>query len=276
MRRLNEDSLLAYPPVFLVADGMGGHAAGDVASRIAVEEFSQLAGRPSVTADDVHTCVHRVAARLRETIHHDRTAGTTVAGVAIATHEGGSYWLVFNIGDSRVYCWASGELRQISVDHSVVQELIDHGEIAPHEATGHPERHVITRAIGNRAEPDPDYWLIPAAAGDRVLVCTDGLTVDVDDTGIADVLATVADPQEAAQHLVAAALAAGGQDNISVVVVDVAMVGPGTDLENTAEGSSRDVLLAEDRAAHSETWDEVADGATIPRPTRTRVPEVDR
>ncbi|WP_250445229.1 protein phosphatase 2C domain-containing protein [Actinotalea sp. C106] len=270
MRRLNEDALLAYPPVFLVADGMGGHAAGDVASRLAVEEFSQLAGRASASPDDVHDCFHRTALRLRETVAAGRTAGTTVAGVAIAAHDGGSYWLVFNIGDSRVYRWSSGVLEQISVDHSVVQELVDRGEIAPEQVLEHPERHVITRAVGTGPDPDPDYWLIPAGSNDRLLVCSDGLTSELPDEAIAVVLHTVADPQEAAQLLVAQAIEAGGRDNVSAVVVDVATVAAAADTDDTLRAEDRPVLSS---TASVDAWDEEIDGATIPRPSRPQ-PEV--
>lgn len=265
VRRLNEDSLLAYPPVFVVADGMGGHHAGDVASRIAVEELATLAGRPEVAADDVHVAVQRIAHRLRETVG-ERTAGTTLAGVGVASHNKGSYWLVFNIGDSRVYRWAAGLLTQISVDHSVVQELVDRGELAPHEAGAHPDRHVITRAIGTGPDPEPDYWLIPAAPGDRILVCTDGLTSELDDRRLAKVLGAVADPQQAATELVEAAVLHGGRDNVTVVVVDVA-AGGHDPAESTAEGARPRLLVP---------WDEATDGSTNPRASRARVPEVDR
>jgi protein phosphatase len=276
VRQLNEDSLLAYPPVFLVADGMGGHAAGDVASRLAVEEFSQLAGRSSASADEVHDCFQRTADRLRETVDAGRTAGTTVAGVAITTHDGASYWLVFNIGDSRVYRLAGGELEQISVDHSVVQELVDRGEISVESARDHPERHVITRAVGTGADPEPDYWLIPAGTADRLLICSDGLTSELDDPALQRILNSVADPQETAQQLVAGALAHGGKDNVSAVVVDVAATLRGADVEATARSSRRGGLLADDQSGRPEAWDDEIDGATVPRPTRSTVPEVHR
>lgn len=276
VRQLNEDSLLAYPPVFLVADGMGGHAAGDVASRLAVEEFSQLAGRSSASADEVHQCFQRTAMRLRETVGAGRTAGTTVAGVAIATHDGGSYWLVFNIGDSRVYRLSGGELEQISVDHSVVQELVDRGELPTERARDHPERHVITRAVGTGADPEPDYWMIPAGTADRLLICSDGLTSELDDPTLQGILTAVADPQETAQQLVGEALAHGGKDNVSAVVVDVASAVRHVDVESTARSSQRGVLLADDQTGRPEAWDEETDGATVPRPTRSDVPEVHR
>ena len=220
VRRLNEDAMLAHAPVFLVADGMGGHAAGDLASRVTVEEFSVLVGCETVTAEDVQDCFVRSARRVREAVGAGRTAGTTVAGVAVAPQDGDPYWLVFNVGDSRVYRLADGALEQVSVDHTVVQELVDAGRLAPHEADGHPERHVITRAVGTGAQPDPDYWLIPAGPADRILLCSDGLTQELDDDAIRYLLMDQPEPRTAAEILVQAAVEAGGRDNVTVVVVD--------------------------------------------------------
>ncbi|WP_298454518.1 PP2C family serine/threonine-protein phosphatase [uncultured Cellulomonas sp.] len=220
VRRLNEDSLLAHSPVFVVADGMGGHDAGDVASRVTVEEFAALGGRDGVTHDDVEAAFARAAGRVREAVGAGRTAGTTVAGVAVAAG-GAPYWLVFNVGDSRVYRLAGGALEQVSVDHSVVQDLVDSGRLRPADAQWHPDRHVITRAVGTGAVPEPDYWLIPAGAADRLLLCSDGLTQELDDDAIRYLLLDQPDPQAAAQILVQAAVEAGGRDNVTVVVVDV-------------------------------------------------------
>ncbi|WNB85960.1 protein phosphatase 2C domain-containing protein [Cellulomonas sp. ATA003] len=220
VRRLNEDALLAQPPLFLVADGMGGHDAGDVASRVTVEEFSRLADRDGVTHDDVQAAFARAAARVRESVGAGRTAGTTVAGAAVAAG-GAPYWLVFNVGDSRVYRLADGSLEQVSVDHSVVQELIDDGRLRPADAEWHPDRHVITRAVGTGPVPEADYWLIPAGSADRLLLCSDGLTQELDDDAIRYLLMDQPDPQAAAQILVQAAVEAGGRDNVTAVVVDL-------------------------------------------------------
>lgn len=238
LRALNEDSLLAYPPIFLVADGMGGHEAGDVASKLVIDEFSALVGRESVTADEIHEYFGRTAQRIRETLV-GKTGGTTVAGAAITEHDGGKYWLVFNIGDSRVYRFADGELEQISVDHSVVQELVDRGDIDSECARVHPERHVVTRAVGTGVSPEPDYWMLPAGQHDRLLICSDGLTTELTDAQVQDALATLADPQQAADWLVEAAVKAGGRDNVTIIVVDVAAAWNdlGT-LDETVERSS--------------------------------------
>lgn len=263
VRDVNEDALLAYPPVFLVADGMGGHEAGDLASRIAVEEFAQLAGQTSATADDVHACFARTARRIRGEFTRGRQGGTTVAGVAVSEHDGGAYWLVFNVGDSRVYLFGDEGLQQVSVDHSVVQELIELGDLDPVEASSHPERHVLTRALGTGDAPEPDYWLLPVGAHDRLLVCTDGLTRELDDAAIEHTLRASADPQETADRLVRRALDAGARDNVSVVVVDVA----------TTSGALEDVHITVPRGDAAEpgsyAWDEMLNGATVPRPAPT-------
>ncbi|MBO0899996.1 serine/threonine-protein phosphatase [Cellulomonas sp. zg-ZUI222] len=257
VREVNEDALLAYPPVFLVADGMGGHDAGDLASRIAVEEFAQLAGQPSASSDDVHACFARTSTRIRTEFTRGRQGGTTVSGVAVTEHDGGWYWLVFNVGDSRVYRWSDAALTQVSVDHSVVQELLDSGDLSPDAARRHPERHVLTRALGTGEPPEPDYWLLPAGADDRLLVCTDGLTRELADHEIGRVLASVDDPQEAAAMLVQEALERGGRDNVSAVVVDVATATAPEQTHATAPRSAPDL------GPH--LWDEMLNGATVPR-----------
>jgi len=220
VRRLNEGALLADAPIFVVADGMGGHAAGDVASRVVVEEFALLTGRDAVSHVEVQECVVRAARRVRESIGYSRTGGTTVAGVAIADVDGDPYWLVFNVGDSRVYRLADGALEQITVDHSVVQELVDAGRLRRQDAERHPDRHIITRAVGTGAVPEPDYWLLPAGPADRMLLCSDGLTQELDDGAIRFLLMAQPDPQGAAEILVQAAVEAGGRDNVTTVVVD--------------------------------------------------------
>jgi protein phosphatase len=263
-RRRNEDALLAHPPVFLVADGMGGHDSGDLASRIAVEEAAALTGQTEVTADDLHLVVRAIEARLHEEAPEGSAAGTTLAGVALARRESTDHWLVFNIGDSRVYRLAAGVLTQVSVDHSLVQELVDHGTLTREDAARHPERHVITRAIGTGLPANADYWLLPVRMGDRMLVCTDGLTDALDDAAIALVLGSCEDPQIAAELLVDGAIEAGSRDNVTVVVVDAA-----------ARPEELDTTFEREHQHHSPTpWDEQSDGSTNPRASRARVPEV--
>ncbi len=217
----NEDSYLADPPVFLVADGMGGHDAGELASAIVVQEFRDLRGHETVEPEDLFDRIERGAARIRALpAPPGRGAGTTVAGVVLSSRGGAPYWLVVNIGDSRVYRVADGVLSQVTVDHSEVQELIDSGELTPSEADVYPRRHVVTRAVGAFAQVKPELWMIPAGPDDRMLVCSDGLTGELSDPDILELLLTAGDPQEAADALVQAALVHGGHDNVTVVVVD--------------------------------------------------------
>lgn len=224
-RSLNEDAFLAEPPLFLVADGMGGHQAGEVASATVIDEFSRLLGRPSVTIDEVHDALGAARERVDALPPGAGAgAGTTLAGVTVAEVDGEGYWLAVNLGDSRTYRLSAGVLEQVSTDHSVVQELIDAGQLDAAEAARDARRNVITRAIGAGSHSEPDYWLFPAEEGDRILVCSDGLPTEIDDTRIDHVLRSESHPQRAADRLVREAVAAGGRDNVTVLVVDAVAV----------------------------------------------------
>lgn len=222
-RKVNEDTLIADFPVFLVADGMGGHEAGDVASERALEAFRHLIGQPTVSLDEVHAAF-RNAVRDVAGIEAVRAAGTTISGVAVSQQGGASYWLVINIGDSRTYRLSAGRLEQISVDHSAVQELLEQGRLQPQDAETHAERHVITKAVGAGSRAEPDYWMLPARAGDRLLVCSDGLSREVGFDRLRDVLTEEAAPEAAAVRLVHEALLHGGRDNVTVIVIDALSV----------------------------------------------------
>jgi protein phosphatase len=222
VRRLNEDSLLATPPFFLVADGMGGHDAGDVASSIVVDAFAPYVKQASVTEVDVRSAVRGARRAIVDFFEPtSMSGGSTLTGVAVSTVGDAPALVVVNIGDSRTYRLSGGRLEQLSKDHSTVQELVDAGSIAPEDARTHPSRNVITRAISPTADSEPDVWSVPARAGDRFLACSDGLTGEIPDARILDILLQNEDPQAAASALVAAALAEEGRDNITVVVVDV-------------------------------------------------------
>lgn len=218
VRKVNEDAFVAAPPVFLVADGMGGYAFGDRASRAVADTIGELAETlETVTADSIlslfetaHAQVHALAG--------DEIAGTTAAGVALIDAADGPKWMVFNIGDSRVYRWTAKGVTQITVDHSVVQELVDDGLIAASDAARHPERNVVTRALGVGDDSTPDVWILPAGGSARFLLCSDGLTKELDDRTIEELLDRSED--DPAGTLVAGALAAGGLDNVTVLVVD--------------------------------------------------------
>jgi protein phosphatase len=228
LRETNEDAFLVAPPVFVVADGMGGHEDGDVASRIVVEEFAHLADQgydPTHGQEAVAAALESSQRRIMEYAApgagRHRTPGTTVVAALLVEQDGAPAWLLANLGDSRIYAVAGGKLRQVSTDHSVVQELVDSGEITPAAAQTHPERHVITRALGGPLLEPADYFVLTMAEADRLLLCTDGVSGLIDDDRIAAILTGSRDPRDAADGLVAAALDAGGDDNATAVVVDV-------------------------------------------------------
>jgi PPM family protein phosphatase len=237
-RKVNEDSFWAHAPVFLVADGMGGHAHGDTASQAVVRVFDEHISRnvPS-TPEQVLDAIHSANDAVRDLSAIDdvgtAVSGTTLAGVAFvdAGDSGGFHWMAFNIGDSRVYTWDGRSLVQLSVDHSAVQEMVDAGLISAADAETHPERNIITRALGAEEFVDADVWLLPAAGTHSFLICSDGLTKELDHEAIARTLARYDESidvgQTVADVLVAAALAHGGHDNVTVVVVESA-VGDGT------------------------------------------------
>ena len=219
VRQVNEDSYLAVPPLFVVADGMGGHGSGDLASRIAIEEISACVALRPLLAETVLTALEHANRHIIERDAANRM-GTTVTGLAALETAGGDHLMVFNIGDSRVYRLVGNYLEQLSVDHSEVQELVLAGAITREQARTHPRRNVVTRALGIDSGLLPDHWLLPAVGGDRYLICSDGLFSELPDEVILPLLAA-GSPQQAAEALVAAANDAGGHDNVTVVVVDV-------------------------------------------------------
>ena len=231
VREVNEDAYLAAPPVFVVADGMGGHDGGDVASAIVVEEFGRLADDgydPRRGADAVAATFERCQQRIAEygeqqvrSGRHQWYAGTTAVVALLAEDDSGPTWLLANLGDSRIYRFAEGALEQVSVDHSVVQELMEAGQITPDDVASHPERNVITRALGGQESAEADYFQLPLPSVERLVLCSDGVSGMIDDDAIAAILRETDDPRDAADRVVAAAVAAGGKDNATAVVVDV-------------------------------------------------------
>ncbi len=240
-RAANEDSYVAQSPVFAVADGMGGHAAGDLASAAVVERLAEIVSDPFVTPRAIEQALEAATADITE-IADDSVlgVGTTVTGLGLTAQDGEVYFAVFNIGDSRVYCFDRNELFQVTVDHSVVQELVEAGALTQDEAEHHPDSNVITRAVGFNAQPVPDFWMVQLHAGLRFLICTDGLTKEISDDRIRMHFAAGLTPHETASALVDAALAAGGRDNVTVIVVDVLEAPLPQDIEDTAPRSTRD------------------------------------
>ena len=222
VRSNNQDSSLVALPLFAVADGMGGHAAGEVASRLALDTL-----RNSITDQSLESLVAGVKlanTRVFEMSHTDpsmRGMGTTLCAVALVTIDGHERLAVVNVGDSRVYVLQDGALIQVSEDHSLVESMVRQGTITPEQAKVHPQRNILTRALGIDGEVGVDSWEVAPFSGDRYLLCSDGLFNEVTDDRIAEVLTDNEDPQEAAEILVQMANEGGGRDNITVVIVDV-------------------------------------------------------
>lgn len=226
VRRLNEDSIFAAPPVFVVADGIGGAAAGEEASALVVAEFQELVGR-EIDSDVVAEVLQRCHERVRALQLRAPGAGSTVCGGVGLQFGEHFYWLIFNVGDSRAFRisgWAGARrMTQVSVDHSLVQELVDAGELTRAQAATHPDRNIVTRAVGSPDGCHPDFWLIPMVPGDRFLFCSDGLE-DAPDEQVRAALAGDEGPVRTADNLLELALSSGARDNVSVIVVDVGSV----------------------------------------------------
>ncbi len=228
VRESNEDAYVVLPGLFAVADGMGGHAAGEVASGLAVQALARLGERPALDAHDVRQVLTEANRSIVKEARADRRKGgmgSTVTGIALVEEDGAPHWLVFNIGDSRVYLVEGDRAVQLTVDHSEVEELVAAGVISPEEAKEHPLHNVITRSLGTDVDPEPDVWVFPVADGDALVACSDGLTNEIDDEVIGRVAGAAPSAQEAADALVAAAVDAGGRDNVTVVVVRLAAEG---------------------------------------------------
>lgn len=239
VRSINEDAAVAAPPLFAVADGMGGHAGGDVASRLVVEELGRCSGHPwtpDSAREAVVAALVRAQARLRSWAEQQPAdskvwyAGTTVVAAVLCHAPGavdgegvaGWRWLVANVGDSRAYAVAASGVHPVTTDHSVVQELVTAGHLTPEQAAVHPERHVITRALSSLDVPEPDFFELDVAQAPRLLLCTDGVSGLVPETLLAGLVADpAATPRAVVDGLVAAALAGGGTDNATALVVDV-------------------------------------------------------
>jgi len=221
-RQQNQDSVLARPPYFVVADGMGGHAAGDVASDAVVRRLDERVTGEFAGPADLLGALHDAAVDIADYSRESALGtGTTVTGAVLTLSNDLPQWLVFNIGDSRVYAHLDGVLSQVTVDHSVVQQLVDAGTITKEQAERHPDSNMITRAVGFNEMPSPDYWVLPVVPGLRILVCSDGLTKEVRDEEIAMHLRSGGDADATARTLVRRALELGGRDNVTVIVLDV-------------------------------------------------------
>lgn len=235
-RENNQDAFFAEYPLFIVADGMGGHAGGEIASQSTIARLETLVSEDSVERGEIERALELAVGDIAD--HPDTTdegTGTTLTGVFLEFTDGEPHWVALNIGDSRVYLLRDDRLVQVTTDHSVVQELIAAGKISPEEAEGHPYSNVITRAVGASELTPPDYLALEVRAGDRFVICSDGLTKELTDYGIQHFLRENADPAAAVDAMLAAALENGGRDNVTLVVVQVAEEEPSTDLPSTTE-----------------------------------------
>lgn len=234
-RDINQDGVWSSAAIFVVADGMGGHYGGEVASAIVVEEMAKTTALGSL--DELIKIVYQANNEVLDRAGQDPTLsgmGTTVVALAPMT-DPPARLAAANIGDSRLYLRTADELVQLTDDHSVVEGMIQDGWITAEEAKVHPQRNVLTRALGVEEPLLVDVWELAAVAGDRYLLCSDGLTNELSDPEIMEILDKHDDPEGAAMSLVQAACAAGGRDNVTVVVVDV------------TEASADDHMLATDR-----------------------------
>jgi protein phosphatase len=223
VRTINEDRYLATDTLFAVADGLGGHQAGEVASRTAVETLRQEFD--GVTVDgliDAALAANHAVWELAQQNDDLQGMATTLTAVALVTEDGEQRLALINVGDSRAYLFQRDELMQLTEDHSLVEQLVREGRLTSAEAQVHPQRSIITRALGLDPDVDIDSWQLIPYTGDRLLLCSDGLTNEVTDDDIAATLRRVPDPEKAAKDLVDQARAHGGNDNITVVVVDIA------------------------------------------------------
>jgi serine/threonine protein phosphatase PrpC len=243
VRQANQDQLLTAAPMFVVADGMGGHAGGEVASAIAIDEMAKAERLGSV--DQLVDAIQQANREIVDRSRLDpelRGMGTTLVALVGMTVGDDPRLGVANVGDSRVYRRADDELVQVTEDHTLVEALVRDGRLTPEEALDHPQRNIVTRALGIDERVLVDSWELTPVVGDRYLLCSDGLFNELDSPGILEVLHRVDDAAEAAVALVSAACEAGGRDNVTVVIVDV------VDTDAAADNVAEDRIIAVHKA----------------------------
>ncbi len=223
VRRLNEDAMLAAPGVFVVADGMGGHAAGDVASRLTIEAFAEIVTGGALELSVIAEVVSDANQRVREFAgeHAHEGMGATLVGVLLVDNAGEDSLVVFNVGDARCYVFGNGKLSQLTSDHSLVQEMVDQGEIHASQARSHPQRNVVTRAIGIDPSVAADFVIAPSTGSITLLLCSDGVHGELSDDRIAELLGRSDDPQLTAVAIIDAVLEGRAADNATAVVIHV-------------------------------------------------------
>ena len=223
VRPSNQDRVVVSPHLIAVADGMGGHNGGEVAASTAVESLVSHFGSKR-SSEELLAAVESANAAVWEQSRERpdlRGMGTTLTAIALVVDGGVEQMTLINVGDSRAYLYAEEVLSLLTADHSLVEEMVRSGEITPDEAAVHPHRHILTRALGIESSVDVDAWRFEPIDGDRVLLCSDGLTNEVSEEEIAYILAEAGDPAAAAEELVRLAVDHGGNDNVTAIVVDV-------------------------------------------------------
>jgi protein phosphatase len=247
-RRDNEDSKFARSPVFVVADGMGGAQAGEVASRIAVEAFEEAlpdGGSPeeqlSARAREANKRIYSISREQQERAG----MGTTLTAAHLGEHD----LAIAHVGDSRAYLFRGGQLQRLTQDHSLVDELVRQGKLTAEQAAEHPQRSIITRALGPEEEVEVDTFTYPLRPGDVVLLCSDGLTSMVSEEDMTSTLASSTTLEQAGQTLIREANEAGGRDNITVVLFRVEDVGAETDVGTDGIADQATVIRPPDRDA---------------------------
>lgn len=227
-RRRNEDAFVVAPPLFAVADGMGGAKAGEIASRLAAAAVREEEGERVDVGELIREANRRVWERARD----DASAAGMGTTMTVALVEGEQV-TIGHVGDSRAYRLRDHVLEQLTEDHSLVAELVRSGRLSPEEAESHPQRSVITRALGTAADVDVDTFTVEVQPGDVFLLCSDGLTTMVDDDRIVNVVEENRyDLERAAKQLISDANRSGGEDNVTVVFFEIAE--EGTEAGDTA------------------------------------------
>jgi PPM family protein phosphatase len=229
-RRGNEDSSFARAPVFVVADGMGGAQAGEVASQIAVEAFEQGLPDSGTPEERLAGCVQEANKRIydRSRAEHERAGmGTTLTAAYLDDAD----VVIAHVGDSRAYLFREGSLKRLTQDHSLVDELVRRGKLTEEQAAEHPQRSIITRALGPEPIVEVDTWTYRVREGDVLLLCSDGLTSMVSEERITEILASAESLNRAGDQLIKEANDAGGRDNITVVLFRLEDAGAGSEVE---------------------------------------------
>ncbi len=241
-RRRNEDSYVIAPPLFAVADGMGGAQAGEIASKLAAAALEETDLGALTGEERVTSLIQEANRRVYERSNEDPNASGMGTTITVALVEGTGV-TIGHVGDSRAYRYRDGSIEQITEDHSLVNELMKSGKLSPEEAETHPQRSVITRALGTDPDVDVDSFMVEAQKGDVFLLCSDGLTTMVDDDGILGVLDKHHDDLDrATKALVSAANRGGGEDNITVIAFAISDAGETAPMSAVSEDTMENVV----------------------------------